>query len=33
MDAVYYTEELPEIMSKWKPSVIYLLEGANSDRY
>ena len=33
MNAVYHTEELPEMLSQWKPSVIYLLEGGNSDRY
>ena len=32
MDAVYYVEEMTEVIAKWDPAVIYVLEGINSDR-
>ena len=32
VDAVHYTEEVKEVIQKWAPSKVYLLDGTNSDR-
>jgi hypothetical protein len=32
VDAVYYTDQLAEVMRRLKPPTLHLLSGVNSDR-
>jgi len=32
VDSVHYTEEMAEVLQRWAPTKLYLLDGVNSDR-